>query len=81
MSSSSPALLRGVRLWGAISLVLLIVSAAFRGPWLDDFATFLFADPGVPWGRAIHQLWPTETNPPLFYALARLWWDMTGDGL
>jgi len=54
-----------------IAAVLMIVSAHYRGPWLDDFATFRFADPTVPWAVAWRDLWPTETNPPLFYAIAR----------
>lgn len=72
---------RGTLLLAAATVVLLIVSAIFRGPWLDDFATFLFANPAVPWGVAWHNLWPTDINPPLFYAVARLWVDLCGTGL
>ncbi len=54
-----------------IACVLAILGAWYRGPWLDDFATFRFANPSVPLAVAWHKFWPSETNPPLFYLIAR----------
>ncbi len=73
-----------ISVWNAALLfalgdfALLLISADYRGPSFDDFATFYFAEPSVSWGEAWRHLWPTETNPPLFYALARLWRDGAG---
>jgi hypothetical protein len=54
---------------GAIGAVL--VAAAERGPWLDEFATYYFADPTVPLSEAFRDRWLFDPPPPLFDLIAR----------
>lgn len=57
---------------------VLLASAVFRGPDFDEFATVQFTDPSMPLADVWRHLWLNETNPPLFYWLARQWTALTG---
>jgi hypothetical protein len=74
--------------WRALALLYVLANCAaglaafyFRGPWLDEFATRVFADPSIPFAKAWSELWPTESNPPFFYMIARLVEGVAGDSL
>jgi hypothetical protein len=56
----------------AMSCGAALVGIYGRGPWYDEFATRYFADPSVPLSRAWLEIWPSETNPPFYYLVARL---------
>src|SRR5271155_808525 len=56
----------------AMSCGIALVAAYCRGPWHDEFASMYFANPSVPWSRAWLGLWPSETNPPFYYMIARV---------
>jgi len=79
---------RTTRIWlGSVAVLavvasaLVLVGAYYRGGSFDEFATFRFADPSVPFGVAWRSLWPTETNPPFFYMIARVAVDAVGPSL
>ena len=65
----------------AASCAIALAACFLRGPSLDEFATELYADPAIPLAKAWFELWPTETNPPLFYLIARWGVEILGDPL
>lgn len=82
MSESSLKTLSRMTIWLFAGVVLmLLVTAGLRGPDLDEFATFVFADRSHPLIYAWRNLWLSETNPPLFYWMAREWQGLTGPSL
>jgi hypothetical protein len=79
---------RRVRNWrilacavGMAACVIVVAACFLRGPWLDDFATEFYANPAIPLKQAWFELWPTETNPPFFYLIARWGGESFGDSL
>jgi hypothetical protein len=88
-SAIAGAAMRGEeRLWyfAVTGLVLfaiggVLAAAFYRGGWWDEYATIYFTNNSIPLGAAWAKLWPTDTNPPFFYFIARLWLDLTGPAL
>lgn len=58
-----------------------LIAAYVRGADQDEYSTIYFADPAVPFGAAWKDVWPTETNPPFFYVIARFFVPVTGRAL
>lgn len=53
-------------------MVVFIVNAALRGPWLDEFWTLQFSDISGGWRALIRDGWLRDTHPPIFNAWATL---------
>jgi hypothetical protein len=60
--------------------IAVLIAAAVRGPWLDEFATIYLADPTVPLSEVFQTRWLLDPPPPLFHFMARLW-TVLGQGL
>jgi len=73
--------LEAVSIIAVAASCLVIIGAYYRGGAFDEFATFRFANPTVPFGAAWRNLWPTETNPPFFYIIARFGVETIGHSL
>jgi len=58
-----------------------LVAAYYRGGDQDEYSTMYFADSTIPFSTAWKEVWPTETNPPFFYIIARLFVPITGQRL
>jgi hypothetical protein len=53
-------------------MTVLVVNAALRGPWLDEFWTLHFSDVGEGLWALIRDDWLRDTHPPVFNAWATL---------
>ncbi len=41
--------------------------------WIDELSSLYFSDPGKPFRTLALTIWPTESNPPLYYLYLYLW--------
>jgi len=64
-----------------VAIFGVLVSALDRGGWQDEYATFYFADPTIPFQQAWLHVWSNDPNPPFFYMVARLWQLFVGNSL
>ncbi len=60
-------------------IVGIILAAALRGPWLDEFATIWYSDRTLSIHALFRNRWMFESNLPSFYFLSRLWANVAGD--
>jgi hypothetical protein len=68
-------------MFAALVIVGVVVAAALRGPWLDEFATLWYSDPNLSLATLLDTRWVAESNLPAFYALVRLWSAVAGDDI
>jgi hypothetical protein len=64
----------------AAVLVGVIASAFFRGPSMDEFWTFWFAEPSVPLPDAFTHRWLEDMHPPLYSFIERITTSIFGPG-
>jgi hypothetical protein len=61
------------------SIVISLVAALTRGPWIDEFWTLFAIDRHLSLSAAFQQRWLTDVHPPLFYFVSRLLAAALGD--
>ncbi len=55
-----------------VSIIVSVVAALTRGPWMDEFWTLWLTSPDIGWGDALRNRWLADVHPPLFTAASRL---------
>lgn len=61
-----------------ISILGVLIASYTRGGDQDEYSTVYFSDPTIKFSTAWTNIWPTETNTPFFYIIARLFTPVIG---
>jgi hypothetical protein len=64
-----------------LAIIFVLIAAYTRGGDQDEYSTIYFSDSTIPFSSSWIDVWPTETNPPFFYIIARLFTSITGHNL